>query len=281
MKILAIGDFHGKFPPKLLKIAKGKDVDLILVTGDFNNTDEIRKLVFKNWSGKKWYDIIGLKKAAKLEKESFFSGLKILKKLNSIGKRSYIIWGNSDFYRDFTTSEPEEIMPGYYDDKIRKMGNVKSIERKKIKKAGLEILGHGGYVDATEFIKNPYTKDSKKIKRLIRRYKNDEKELFALFKKKPMNFVFLIHYTPYKIFDKVRFKGSPMNGKHVGFEPYNKIIKKYKPLLVICGHMHEYQGLKRIGNTAIVATGPAYKGKAAIIDIDENKKRVLNVKFIK
>jgi hypothetical protein len=36
MKILAIGDFHGKFPEKLRKLAK--DVNLILSVRDFADT---------------------------------------------------------------------------------------------------------------------------------------------------------------------------------------------------------------------------------------------------
>lgn len=35
MKILAIGDFHGKFPGKLKKLIKKENPDLILCTGDF------------------------------------------------------------------------------------------------------------------------------------------------------------------------------------------------------------------------------------------------------
>ena len=46
-----------------------------------------------------------------------------------------------------------------------------------------------------------------------------------------------------------------MNGKHVGFKGYTEFIKKNKPTLFICGHMHEYQGEKKVGKTMIVATG--------------------------
>ena len=41
MKILAVGDLHGKIPVKLKKEA-GK-VDLILCTGDFANANRIKK----------------------------------------------------------------------------------------------------------------------------------------------------------------------------------------------------------------------------------------------
>lgn len=275
MKILAIGDFHGKFPKKFEKIAE--DCDIIFSTGDFANIDKIREIIFKHWTAKRWWEIIGLKKAKKIEKESFDSGLKVLKKLNSLGKKVYIIWGNSDFYKPMASSEPKSLNPGYYSNEIKKLKNLILIERKKGKINGTEIIGHGGYLDVTDFIKNPIDKDKKKQKKRLKRYKKSEEELKQLFlKEKPKDFIFLIHYTPYKIFDKVKFKKSPMYGRNVGWEPYNQVIKKYKPKLVICGHMHEYQGIKKLGKTTILATGSAADGKAVIIDIDKK----INIKLI-
>ena len=63
--------------------------------------------------------------------------------------------------------------------------------------------------------------------------------------------------------------------------PYNKIIRKYKPKLVICGHMHEYQGKRKLGDSWIMAIGAACKGKASMIEIDEKTKKLKSVKFIK
>jgi len=279
MKILAIGDFHGKLPEKILKLAKSNDIDIILSSGDFPNTEKIRDLQFKYWTGKKWFEIIGLKKAKKLEKDGFDSGLKVLKKLNSINKKVYIVWGNSDFYRD--TNEPKELVPGFYDDKIKTLKNIKLIDRRKIKIKNLEVIGHGRYVDVTEYIKHPIDKDKKKRIRRLKRYNKTKTELFSLFSKsKPIEgFIFLTHYTPYGVFDKVKFKTSPMYGKHVGFEPYNQIIKKYNPLIMICGHMHEYQGKQKLGKTTVINPGDISSGKAAIIEIID--KKIKNIKFIR
>ena len=71
---------------------------------------------------------------------------------------------------------------------------------------------------------------------------------------------------------------NPMNGKHVGFMPYTEYIKKFQPRIFICGHMHEYQGIKKLGKTLIITTGSAKEGKAVVIDLD-NKN--IKVKFIK
>ena len=280
MKILAIGDFHGKLPEKLEKVARRKDIDFIISSGDFANADKIRKIIFKNWANKKWHEAIGVAKAARLEKESYNSGLRIMKELNKLKKNFYFVWGNSDFYREFVTGEPEEIMPGHYDDALGKLRNLNLIDRRKVKIKGVEILGHGGYVDVTEFVRSSVDKDRKTYLRRVKRYKKQEREMNKMFrKKKPKNFIFVTHYTPYKILDRVNFKGSPMHGKKVGWEPYNRVIKKYSPFLVICGHMHENQGMQKLGSSLVVNPGSAKEGKAAIIEIEG--KRVLNVKFLR
>jgi len=283
MKILAIGDFHGKFSKKFFSRIKKKEFDIILSTGDFAYTDKIRKLIFKYWTDRSWWKAIGLKKAKKLEKESFDKGVKILKKLNSVGKKVYIIWGNTDFYRGAETSEPKSIKPGYFDDEIKKLKNIVLVDKKKKKIKGIEIIGHGGYVDITEFVKNPIDKDKKRREKRKKRYKKDESKLKELFlEKKPRKkFIFLIHYTPYGIFDRVKLKDSPMYNKNVGWLPYNKIIKRYKPLLVICGHMHESPGKKKLWGSLIINPGAAKYDKAALIEIDDKKNKIKSVKFLK
>ena len=72
-----------------------------------------------------------------------------------------------------------------------------------------------------------------------------------------------------------------MNGKHVGFRGYTEYIKKHHPKIFICGHMHEYQGVKNLGSTKIITTGSAKEGKAVILDLPEDKKKKFKVKFIK
>jgi len=282
MKILAIGDFHGKFPEKLKKSIKKEDFDFILCTGDFPDAAKIRKLIFKHWTSGPWWQNKGLKKARKMEKNCFDSGLKIIKKLDSVGKKAYTVWGNSDFYENFEElkkSMPVPLYPGDYDRNIKKLKNIFSVDRNRVIENGTEIIGYGGYVDVTDYIMHPIDKTKRKQLARLKRYRKDEKVLKKLFlKRKPQkNFIFLIHYAPYGVMDRVRLKSSPMHNKHVGWMPYNDIIKKYQPPICICGHMHEYQGKCRMGKTLVVNPGPAYEGKYAIIEI--NKK--IRVKFRK
>ncbi|MBI2629557.1 metallophosphoesterase family protein [Candidatus Pacearchaeota archaeon] len=274
MKVLIAGDFHGKFPKKIEEEAK--KADLIISSGDFANSDKIRKIIFKNWVGKSWYEAVGEKKARILEKESFDSGLKVLRKINSLGKKFYFVWGNSDFYKE----GKKELIPNYYEDKIRKMKNLILIDKKKKRMGEIQIIGHGGYVDVTDFIRHPVDDDREKQKEREERYNKNKKELGKLFKKgKVKDFIFLTHYTPYKIFDRIKMRGSPMYHRHAGFEPYNEVIKKYKPFLVVCGHMHEYQGVKKIGGSTIINPGAVSEGKAAVVEIE--KKSIKSVRFIR
>jgi uncharacterized protein len=88
--------------------------------------------------------------------------------------------------------------------------------------------------------------------------------------------IFISHNCPYKTeLDKI--KKGVQKGNHYGSYLLKKIIVELKPSLVICGHMHENQGMQKIGRTLIVNTGAAYENKAAIIDLNNRIK----VKFIK
>lgn len=66
MKILAIGDFHGKFPEKLKKRIVKEKADLIISVGDHPDTSKLRTLEFKHWDKlTKWGDfekIVGKKR---------------------------------------------------------------------------------------------------------------------------------------------------------------------------------------------------------------------------
>jgi Icc-related predicted phosphoesterase len=160
------------------------------------------------------------------------------------------------------------------------MKNLILVDRKKARTCDFDIIGHGRYLDPTEYIKNPIDKLKSKQKKRLARYLRDEKKLDRLLKKEKLGkFIFLTHYPPYGLFDKAEIKGSPMYGKHLGFQPYNKLIKKYRPFLVVFGHMHENQGKKRIGKIWFVNPGSARNGGAALIELDGEK--VKNIKFLK
>jgi Icc-related predicted phosphoesterase len=60
-------------------------------------------------------------------------------------------------------------------------------------------------------------------------------------------------------------------GIHAGSTSVRRFIEEYKPLLVICGHIHEAKGRSHINNTLIINPGPAKQGNYALITIKEDK----------
>lgn len=77
--------------------------------------------------------------------------------------------------------------------------------------------------------------------------------------------IVLSHAPPYGLFDTV---GS----LHVGSTAVRKMIDQKKPILVICGHVHEHEGKEILGETLVVKLGPAEKLRAAKIEINDSIK---------
>lgn len=63
-------------------------------------------------------------------------------------------------------------------------------------------------------------------------------------------------------------------GLHVGSESLRRFIEEHKPLLTICGHIHEARGKDLIGRTTIVNPGPARHGNYALLDVEKNCVKV-------
>jgi len=81
--------------------------------------------------------------------------------------------------------------------------------------------------------------------------------------------ILLTHTPPYGIFDE------PMPDVHIGSRSIREFILNKKPILNICGHVHEQQGQKMLGETLIVKLAPAKNMMVCIIDIDKS----INVTF--
>ncbi len=80
----------------------------------------------------------------------------------------------------------------------------------------------------------------------------------------PTNIILVSHAPPYKTkCDKV------IMGLHVGSKAVRSFIEQKKPILCICGHIHEARAVDRIGSTVIVNPGPAMRGFYAIIEVSE------------
>lgn len=112
------------------------------------------------------------------------------------------------------------------------------IEMKRVVKKGVPFIGTNGFDYAQIDILNN--------KKLL-----DEKS------------VLVSHVPPYGAQDKIFL------GKHGGSKDLREIVDKYKPRLVLCGHIHEDPGTIKVGNTAVVNCSMGKRGEGAIIEINE------------
>ncbi|MGH7495727.1 MAG: metallophosphoesterase family protein [bacterium] len=59
------------------------------------------------------------------------------------------------------------------------------------------------------------------------------------------------------------------SGRNVGSTAVRAWMDKAKPVLVVCGHIHEARGVDESGGTKIVNCGPARNGYYAVADVAE------------
>jgi Icc-related predicted phosphoesterase len=72
----------------------------------------------------------------------------------------------------------------------------------------------------------------------------------------------VVHNPPLgEVMDKTR------TGLHVGSAKLRDLILKTSPLLVQCGHIHEAEGVERVGRTVVFNPGPAFRGNYALVDV--------------
>jgi len=259
MKILAIGDPHGDIE-KIKKIPL-KGVDLILLTGDIGKADFARERHFENIERKKK----GLKELKETKKDkkqihdeihnSTLNVLKYLSKNSSV----YTIQGNvgiasvSEVNKDnkkyglTLSSTKKEI------DKIKSFHLVKNTTRIIY---GVRI-GFLEYFLDTCWVKEFKPKNYQKLMKRAKKQTEKAKEVLKRFKRVD---ILICHQPPYGFLDKVSGKyGAPKSyiGKHAGSKAILDYIKKYQPKYVFCGHIHEGEGMKKIGKTEVYNLGVA------------------------
>ena len=154
--------------------------------------------------------------------------------------KTYAVFGNMD------TAEVVE--------KLREMKVL--IHARKVKLGEWNLVGIGGS-NPTPF-STPNEMSEEKLEAAIEKAGVDEYSIV------------LSHAPPYGLFDEV----AP--GMHVGSTAVRKMIDLKKPILVICGHIHETEGKEILGETLVVKLGPAEKLRAAEIEISDS----IEVKFI-
>ena len=154
--------------------------------------------------------------------------------------RSFAVHGNMD--------TPDVIA------RMREMGV--SVHGRKVKLGEWNLVGLGGS-NPTPF-GTPSEYSEEEIASLLARAGVDD---FS---------IVLSHPPPYGLFDEVG------NGMHVGSKAVRKMVEARRPILLICGHVHEHEGREILGETLVVKLAPAEKMRGAEITIGES----IDVKFI-
>ena len=193
MKLLVFADVHGKEKSLKQLEKKAKKVDILICAGDFTIFEENMQ--------------------------------KILRRLNSFGKRMLLIHGNHE--------EPRNVKR-----MIKNLKNISYIHKATYRIKDYVFVGQGGEGFALT------SKDFEKFAGKLKFKKNDI-------------IILINHQPPHKtrldyIWD------------HHGNKSYKKFIIKHKPVLAVCGHLHETAGLEdKVGKTRVINPG----GKGIIIQI--------------
>ena len=282
MKLLICGCFHGKVNSKIFKIIKKEKPDAVLCAGDFSDGKELRKWEFKYsreidemlFQGYDWSKIVRMlgdqKECERLEKKDARKALKILQKLSKIKIPFYYIYGN----HDGCAINHLKKFP-------KKHKNFHFIPKNILNISDYQIVSYGGYRGTTgKFHMFDKSKVPKKHIKLVKNLmKHHTKELTKLFSRKSATTIFITHDPPYKTkLDILKLSTDKrFLNKHIGDDVYRKIDEKFQPMLHLCAHMHENQGIDKIGKTTIINCGESGHGHFALLTLNEDK--ISNLKF--
>jgi Icc-related predicted phosphoesterase len=299
IRFLILGDLHGNFPKINVDLEK---IDAIICPGDICG-DYIRPYIKKYIEVKSknlnkkidFHEICPKWKTYYLEKKSLLMGRRLLKYLNSLGKKVFLVPGNWDQtpYIDGFGSNVGKIDLSIDLNnkknpwkKIKKgLNNIIDVEYKKVNFNGIEIIGFGS-TSAPEILEKPKKKNyvSEEIyNRDLIRYKFFNKKFKLLRRlflncKKPV--IYISHNAPYKTkLDKVNAPNTYAHNKHYGSIISRKLIDDYQPILNISAHIHEGYGKTRLKKTICINAG--FGGEVnTLVEIDLNKNKISNVEFL-
>ncbi len=256
VKILAIGDPHGELE-KIKKIPI-KDVDLILLTGDLGSASLMREMAFENIEREKK----GLEEkefsSAKRKKafmEAYDSTMKIVNYLKGFAP-VYTIFGNvesSNYETRKLSREIDKKLPFLSND-LREMKNVRVLNNRVANFEGIRIGGLEYFVD-TNWVRD--FKPSDYEERLLSAKKDTQKAKDVLKWFDGLD-VLVCHQPPYGVLDKVGgMAPKHWRGKDAGSKVILNYIKSKKPKYVFCGHIHEGEGMKKVGKSEVYNLGVA------------------------
>ncbi len=253
MKILVVGDPHGKLPKRI-----PKNADLILITGDLGKADLARRRAFENIKREK-KGLPEIEETAlfvkKANMEIYNSTMKIVKTYSKIAP-TYTLIGNVWTSDDWVKKDEKRLgikLP-YLNRDLRNSKKINIVKNGIRNINGLRI-GFLDYFSDVGWMKEFGSKNKERMKR-ARKETVKAKKILKWFSKID---ILLCHQPPYGVLDKVTWKKAPKHyqGKHAGSKVILDYIKRKQPKYVFCGHIHEGKGQKKIGKTKIYNVGVA------------------------
>jgi len=216
MKILGLGDPHGRLPPNLKFIIHKNRPDIIICTGDFGE-------VKRNPDG------TGNVNSRNLPK--------IIKELSSYGLPVLVLKGNM-----YLSRKTKKI----FTDEINKYKNIHYKDTGKLNIRSEIFLFFDMIYE--EYLLPGIIPKNKTIRKKMRLNLRRGKKLYKMLGENK-NSILITHNPPYGYLDKIQ------SGKHVGSKIILNAIKKYQPKLVLCGHIHEAKGKAKIRKTEVYNLG--------------------------
>jgi len=282
MKILAIGDFHGKFPKKYENIIKKEKIDLVLSNGDYSPFS-LEKYFFKYiYSSIFWinlWEIIGKKKYKEIITRDHKKGEEVLKKLNELSIPVFTVLGNHDHPSSDVVDirKPKDAWGwewkswNFFSKALKKYKNIKRIDYKYAKFGDYIFIGARGSSFPGHVKSKAFKRHREKLNNLFKKFTKENKQ---------GKVIFLSHNVPYNTkLDRITSEDAEelAKGEHYGSALVKDVIKKFHPILHIGGHISESMGKQKLGRTLVVNVGAVHDGNGAIIVIDGGK---VKAKFI-
>jgi len=308
MKILVIGDLHGRKP----KIPT-RDFDCMVVVGDVCDDRDIAPIYRKffaylkdvkdspNFETFAKKHLKGKTTLKKLEKKSLKRGNELLKYLDTFNKPIFMVAGNWD--KSYGSSRIKDYNKNSYNYSkafydwwlgskinpklLKGTKNIANIMYRSKEFKGLNFVGYG-LSSAPETMKHKKTLRKNLTKNQLEKLKNAYQKIqdklnsaYRKRKNKRLPTFFVTHNIPYNTkLDIVTNKKSYAYKKHLGSTIARDFCKRFQPLICVGGHIHDHQGKDKIKNTLVVNTGFGPKS-TVLVDINAEKKKIKEVEFVK
>ena len=303
MKILVIGDLHGRKPN-----IHFREFDAIIFVGDVASDKELG-VWYKKWfrALKKNSNIgdgnlfiiskIGKRNFNNMRKRSLEEGRKIIKYLNNFDKPIFTVAGNWDqSYGKTRIKNVNKDNYNYYKSfldywigdqinskLIKGFKNMKNCMYKNHEFMRMNFIGYGlSSGPEKPGIKKKLKKlDAKKINKLNNAYNKIGDKLNNAYKERNKKYptIFITHNIPYNTkLDVIRDEKSYAHKKHLGSTVARQICVRYHPFICVGGHVHDHSGKDKIGKTIVINPGFG-KSAQVLIDIDEIKGKIRKIKF--